>query len=115
MKTYFCDICGRYLSRRECHCDIDEITPFPTGPLCPKCDCVVRARGLMYVLVGLGAAPLLGLSLWGVLPSNVAFPSVAVACGMSAVGLVKMAATHRTRRKLAARTTDETARSAEDR
>ena len=64
MKTYFCDICGRYLSRRDCHDDIDEITPFPTGPLCPTCDCLVRARGLIYVLVGLAAAPLLGLLGW---------------------------------------------------
>ena len=107
MKTYFCDNCGRYLSRRECHDDVDEIAPFPTGPLCPTCDCPVRARGLMYVLVGLAATPLLGLSLWVGLRSIVTFPSVAVACGMPAVGLVKMAAEYRTRRKLATRTTDE--------
>ncbi|HUT95213.1 MAG TPA: hypothetical protein VMY37_37515 [Thermoguttaceae bacterium] len=110
MKTYFCDLCGRYLGRRECKYDIDEITPFPAGPLCPACDCFVRARGLMYVLVGLSVAPLLWLLLWAVLPSIATLPSITVACGMSAVGLVKMVTEQRRRRQLAGRVVEGSGR-----
>ncbi len=83
----------------------DDMAPFPPEATCPRCEGPVRAAGWTYVLAGLLTAPVLWLVLHVVLPSMAAIPAVVVACGASAVGVVKILLERRRSRQLARRGT----------